>query len=182
MEKKYPIGIDPQEVWDEFSEYVDDDSDSFSRYAGRSVMLYGSFVKALGKMQAPPDPEALTIADYEEVLSDHRRLVREIDVILNGDNAAKQASLCDLVGQIKELAAKQAPTGARWVKASERLPEKQIYVIVRNIETGQVKLTQNYGHNTGWDIAMDHRFKWDNTEWLDEGGADVRPLPEAPKK
>jgi hypothetical protein len=59
-------------------------------------------------------------------------------------------------------------TGSVWVKAKDRLPEKQIYVIVRNIETGQVKLTQNYGHNTGWDIAMDRRFKWDNTEWLDE--------------
>jgi hypothetical protein len=42
--------------------------------------------------------------DYEEVLADHRRLVREIDVILNGEEgAAKQASLCDLVGQIEEL-------------------------------------------------------------------------------
>jgi hypothetical protein len=49
-------------------------------------------------------PEILTISDYEEVLADHRRLVREIDVIMNGeDGAAKQASLCDLVGDIKEL-------------------------------------------------------------------------------
>lgn len=45
----------------------------------------------------------LTIADYEEVLADHRRLVREIDVAINGEGAAKQASLCDLVAQIKEL-------------------------------------------------------------------------------
>ncbi len=41
---------------------------------------------------------------YEECMEDHRRLVREIDVIINGETgAAKQASLCDLVGQIKEL-------------------------------------------------------------------------------
>ena len=40
-----------------------------------------------------------TIDDYEEVLAGHRRLVRELDVILNGDGAAKQASLCDIVGQ-----------------------------------------------------------------------------------
>ncbi len=44
----------------------------------------------------------LTIEDYEEVLASHRRLVRELDVLLNGeDGAAKQASLCDIVGQVK---------------------------------------------------------------------------------
>lgn len=44
---------------------------------------------------------------YEEVLTDHKRLVREIDVIINGEEgAARQASLCDLVGQIKALASR----------------------------------------------------------------------------
>lgn len=54
-----------------------------------------------------PKPEAdgdgITIADYEEVLESHRALVREIDVILFGENAAKQASLCDLVGPIRKF-------------------------------------------------------------------------------
>lgn len=43
----------------------------------------------------------LTVLDYEEVLEDKRRLTREIDQIINGNEAAKQASLCDLVGDIK---------------------------------------------------------------------------------
>jgi len=44
------------------------------------------------------------VADYEEVLADHRRLVREIDVALNGeDGAAKQASLCDILMQVTNL-------------------------------------------------------------------------------
>jgi hypothetical protein len=60
--------------------------------------------------------------------------------------------------------------GAEWVKASERLPEKHIDVIVRNLKTRHVKLTKNYGHDTGWDVAMDRFFRWDNTEWLDESG------------
>ncbi|HEX2683618.1 MAG TPA: hypothetical protein VHL77_06785 [Ferruginibacter sp.] len=48
------------------------------------------------------DPaEALTAADYEEVLVDHKRLVRELDVIMNGEHAAKQASLVDLVAQAR---------------------------------------------------------------------------------
>jgi len=45
----------------------------------------------------------LTIKDYEEVFEDHQRLVREIDVMMNGKNAAPQASLCDLVTQIEDL-------------------------------------------------------------------------------
>lgn len=37
-----------------------------------------------------------------EVQKDHHRLVRELDVLLNGvDGAAHQASLCDLVAQLK---------------------------------------------------------------------------------
>ena len=43
------------------------------------------------------------INDYEEVIEDHKRLVREIDVILCGKDAAQQASLCDLVSPIREL-------------------------------------------------------------------------------
>ncbi len=46
----------------------------------------------------------VTIADYEEVLADHRRLVRELDIALNGeDGAARQASLCDIVSQVKSI-------------------------------------------------------------------------------
>lgn len=45
---------------------------------------------------------APTAAYYEHVLADHRRLVRELDVALNGEaGAAKQASLCDIVAQVK---------------------------------------------------------------------------------
>lgn len=47
---------------------------------------------------------SLTIQDYEDVLADHRRLVRELDEALSGPgNAAKQASLCDLIPQAKAM-------------------------------------------------------------------------------
>src|SRR5437764_9515069 len=46
-------------------------------------------------------PKGATAADYEEVLADHRRLVRELDVLLNGEaGASRQASLVDIVAQI----------------------------------------------------------------------------------
>lgn len=39
---------------------------------------------------------------YKECQDDKNRLVRELDVALNGaEGAAKQASLCDIVGQVK---------------------------------------------------------------------------------
>jgi hypothetical protein len=49
--------------------------------------------------------------NYEEVLADKRRVVRELDVLLNGEEgAAKQASLIDLFPQIEALVKAQAPT------------------------------------------------------------------------
>lgn len=43
-------------------------------------------------------------SDYEEVLADKRRLTRELDVAMHGeDGAAKQASMCDLIEPAKNL-------------------------------------------------------------------------------
>lgn len=63
------------------------------------------FNKWSEEYQAPvpamPMQDQASISDYEEVLADKRRLTRELDVLLNGeDGAAKQASLCDLVSQV----------------------------------------------------------------------------------
>lgn len=57
------------------------------------------FYSALTAQEQVAD-ETITPGEYEEVLADHRRLVRELDVLLNGDGAAKQASLCDIVAQV----------------------------------------------------------------------------------
>ena len=45
------------------------------------------------------------LAEHQEVKEGHDRLVRELDVVVNGDATAKQASLCNLVFQIKYLLA-----------------------------------------------------------------------------
>lgn len=73
-------------------------------------------------------------ADYEEVLADHRRLVRELDVLLNGEaGAAKQASLCDIVAQVQRegiKAGQRAGVAERvldWLRANA-LPNYQIVV------------------------------------------------------
>lgn len=46
---------------------------------------------------------------YEQVEIDNRRLVRELDVLINGENAAQQASLCDIVAQVRSEGLKAVP-------------------------------------------------------------------------
>ena len=46
---------------------------------------------------------ASEIETLYEILADKRRLTRELDVALNGERgAAQQASLCDIVSQVKD--------------------------------------------------------------------------------
>lgn len=45
--------------------------------------------------------EELTIADYEEVLADKRRLTKEIDVAIFGTGGAERPAMCDVLGSIK---------------------------------------------------------------------------------
>lgn len=40
---------------------------------------------------------------YKEAQADTRRLVRDLDVLLNGQEAAQQASLCDIVSQVQGM-------------------------------------------------------------------------------
>ncbi|MBG7009594.1 hypothetical protein I5G20_30120, partial [Pseudomonas aeruginosa] len=62
----------------------------------RRYYLLGWDDRAALAQPSPAQAEQPTADDYEEVLADHRRLVRELDVLLNGEEgAAKQASLCD---------------------------------------------------------------------------------------
>lgn len=90
------------------------------REGGRDLAYCITQVWNLFLKDAPTPPadgsaqqeSALTVADYEEVLADHRRLVRELDVLLNGDEgAAKQARLCDIVAQVRRGQRLYEPVG-----------------------------------------------------------------------
>ena len=49
-----------------------------------------------------PAPAGVVMSDVAAVQMDHNRLVRELDVLLNGEaGAAQQASLCDIVAQVR---------------------------------------------------------------------------------
>jgi hypothetical protein len=49
----------------------------------------------------PSDDDRATIEDYQEALRSVDALVRRLDVALNGDGAAPQARLCDIVSQVE---------------------------------------------------------------------------------
>lgn len=48
------------------------------------------------------DRAANEIEWSREALADQRSLVRQLDIALNGNGAARQASLCDIVAQIED--------------------------------------------------------------------------------
>lgn len=73
--------------------------------SGKVQYVLGTPSEVQDKLAEATDAPA--IRDYEAVLADHRRLVREIDSILNGEEVARQASLCDLIPEIRKLASRR---------------------------------------------------------------------------
>ncbi len=74
------------------------------------LVSMGRIRAAFSRYGQPAQPAT---SDYEEVLADHRRLVRKLDVLLNGEEgAAKQASLCDIVAQVQREGIKAAQPAA----------------------------------------------------------------------
>lgn len=69
-----------------------------------------------------PAPAALYLPD--QMHADQNRLVRELDVLLNGEaGAAEQASLCDIVAQVRRERAIQSKPILLWKAPREPKPE-----------------------------------------------------------
>lgn len=101
-----------------------------------------------------------TAADYEEVLAENRRLVRELDVLLNGEKgAAKQAKLSDIVSQVKRertiIATPEVrryiETGAAIERACGELPDG--FELHLELERGAASLTlyDEEGNGSGFE-------------------------------
>ena len=85
--------LDPSGLWEDVSK---------ERYEER-VQMADVRVRVLAAHSADTrNREGVALKDYEEAFADHQRMVRELDVLLNGDGAAKQASLCDIVAQVRK--------------------------------------------------------------------------------
>lgn len=64
----------------------------------------GRRIRYLDHFEAQYVDAALAVAlkpDYEELLAEHYRLVRELDLLLNGTRAEERASLADIVAQLR---------------------------------------------------------------------------------
>jgi len=122
-----------------------------------------------------PEGDGLTIADYEEAFADHKRLVRELDVILNGEEgAAKQASLCDIVSQVRDIKGLWKPASTAPMDGTEiymrqlqpmryKLYKPNSQEFKRGIK-GRWQSMTDYG---GWENCSDTNL----TEWCtDEEG------------
>lgn len=60
----------------------------------------------LDAMKEAFSEQLLQLANYEEILKDHRRLERELDMTIHGvQGAAPQVSLCDLIAPVEKLVA-----------------------------------------------------------------------------
>jgi len=93
----------------------------------------------------------LTIADYEEVLQSHRKNVRALDVAMHGEEgAAKQASLCDLIGPARDIRAQAAKDAATIAGLREgyqkilKLTESRTYPAI-GMEAVQIAKTKAEG-------------------------------------
>jgi hypothetical protein len=118
MQKGQPMSDKIDKVMGEITSVID-----FDYMRIRSILT-----SVFGEQSIPQDIHTV-IADYEEVLEDQKSLVRELDVLLNGSGAAQQASLCDIVGQVRAehiRSKKYIPTGQEVVFPVPQDVEKEI--------------------------------------------------------
>jgi len=121
-----------------------------------------------------PEAPAASAADYEEVLAGHRRLVRELDVLLHGEaNAARQASLADIIAQIAGVLDAMRRDGATLAKIYDLLtvngkaPEGPVDLV--RLVGAHVRTNRELG-GIIHDITVGQQAAW--IEWKHGGGAE----------
>ena len=90
----YPFNVDVVKPAPSLSKY-DNERPTYWRYQDASFVLAFNPKTALELLDR--------ISDLEETLEGKRSFTRELDVALNGEDAAQQASLCDIVLQAKNM-------------------------------------------------------------------------------
>lgn len=108
-----------------------------------------------------------TIAGLEEVLEDKLRLVRELDVAMHGEEgAAKQASLCDLIGPAKEMRGRIAELEAELSEAlayrKER--ERELGGVIADQDRKVAELEAEVAETDRMAVAMEERALYAEAE------------------
>jgi len=87
--------------------------------------------------------------DMREVIADHKRLVRELDVLLNGEEGtAKQASLCDIVAQVQREGIANYSKAAYWFGVLAECARTLDLPADEPIPSGVLRLVQNMEYRT----------------------------------
>jgi hypothetical protein len=93
----------------------------------RAALSKHDYYQAFILMETDRDALAAQVRDLEEVLVDKRRLTRDLDVALHGeDGAAQQASLCDLIEPAKELRAQVRALEGERIQVQNSLTDDDI--------------------------------------------------------
>lgn len=96
--------------------------DAYTQRCDQLLALLAEREQHLGEIEA-----------YKEWAADVKRLTREIDVHMNGEEgAAMQASLCDVVGQVSDMANELSllrATSAGWINCKQELPPDKVKVL-----------------------------------------------------
>lgn len=120
----------------------------------------------------PPEPDLEVCPECSGkqrwyVAGDIDRLVRELDALLNGDGAAPQAKLCDLVAQVAESKKHQGEPVALPGRRSEPTEESDVFTDAENSGFNTcldeiAKLGPLYTHadpNVRWKAVADEQMK-----------------------
>lgn len=116
------------EVVEEENENRAAESKGYNRDPGRICRLYDISDEMFKATRVKSLLDELTevyaqLTAYKEAQADTQRLVRDLDVLLNGKEAAQQASLCDIVSQVQAMMRQghQHPTGRLFGSIAEGL-------------------------------------------------------------
>lgn len=105
---------------------------------------------------------AKAVAAYEEWANDVCRLTRELDVEMNGDGAATQASLCDLIGEHTRRKAKAVAVAVAEAERGWRDQDIEARALIRRAAE-LIKTSANVG-GTGKSLA-ELEVEADDPQW-----------------
>ena len=66
------------------------------------------------------------LANIESVIEEHKRLTKELDKIINGDGAATDPSLCDIVAQLRHYAQQAQPLALPITQPTQTPPQPKL--------------------------------------------------------
>jgi hypothetical protein len=123
----------------------------------------GRRIRYLDHFEAQYVDAALAVAlqpDYEEVLAEHYRLVRELDLLLNGTRAEQRASLADIVAQLRTEREKRRAVDPLGTAGLLRALSLEASAVPRYDQAAEARIRQPAARVLAEVFARDLRDMW----------------------